>query len=259
MPEPLPRLYTDLAPWFPLLTAPADYAEEAAFYLRAFGEAADTSPRTLLELGSGGGHMASHYKRQVASTLVDLAPPMLALSAGLNPECEHVQGDMRTVRLGRLFDAVLVHDAVMYLTTEADLRRAAETAFVHCRPGGVALFAPDHLRETFAPTTEHGGHDGEGRGLRYLAWTWDPDPTDTTYLVDYAYLLREDGAPTRCVHDRHVEGLFGRADWLRLLAQVGFRATVRPLEHSEIPPGAVEVFVASKPAAPAGAAAADAE
>ena len=249
MPESLPRLYTDLAPWFHLLTAPADYAEEAEFYLRAFREAAGAPPRTLLELGSGGGNMASHYKRQVASTLVDLAPTMLALSRVLNPGCEHVQGDMRTVRLGRVFDAVLVHDAVTYLTSEADLQRAMVTAFVHCRPGGVALFAPDHLRETFAPGTDHGGHDGEGRALRYLEWTWDPDPSDTTYLVDYAYLLREEGRPPRCVHDRHVEGLFGRADWLRLLAEVGFGASVRPLEHSEVPPGAVEVFVAVKPAA----------
>ena len=247
MAEGLPRLYTDLAPWFHLLTTPAEYAEEAAFYLRAFTEAAGGSPRTLLELGSGGGNMASHYKRHVASTLVDLAPDMLALSVGLNPECEHVQGDMRTARLGRRFDAVLVHDAVMYLTTLTDLRRAMETAFVHCRPGGVALFVPDYLRETFAPGTEQGGHDGDERSLRYLAWVWDPEPSDTTYQVDYAYLLREEGQPTRCVHDQHIEGLFGRDDWLRLLAEVGFRVTIRPLEHSEVEPGAVEVFVAVKP------------
>lgn len=251
MPEPLPHLYTDLAPWFHLLTAPADYAEEATFFLSAFRSATGAPPRTLLELGSGGGNMASHYKREVASTLVDLAPRMLALSQGLNPECEHIQGDMRTVRLDRVFDAVLVHDAVMYLTTEADLRLAMETAFVHCRPGGVAIFAPDAVRETFAPGTDHGGHDEEGRALRYLAWTWDPDPTDTIYLVDYAYLLHEAGQPMRCVHDRHSEGLFGRDDWLLLLAEVGFRATMRPLEHSEVSPGTVEVFVAVKPAAPA--------
>jgi len=251
MTEPLPQLYTDLAPWYQLLTAPADYAEEAAFYHCAFGEAAGAPPRTLLELGSGAGHMASHYKRHVASTLVDLSPQMLALSMDLNPECEHVQGDMRTVRLGRVFDVVFVHDAVMYLTTEADLRQAMVTAFVHCRPGGVAIFAPDHLRETFVPGTEEGGHDGDGRALRYLAWTWDPDPADTTCVTDYAYLLREDGRPLRCVHDRHVEGLFGRADWLRLLAQVGFDATVRLLEHREVPPGTVEVFIARKPAAAA--------
>ncbi len=247
MPERQPRLYTDLADWFPVLTPPAEYDEEAEYYRRAIMGASATPPRTLLELGSGGGNMASHYKQHFQSTLVDLSPQMLALSQPLNPECEHIQGDMRTVQLGRVFDAVLVHDAVMYLTSEEDLREAIATAFSHCRPGGIAIFAPDHLRETFAPQTEHGGRDGEGRALRYLQWTWDPDPTDTTYLVDYAYLLREEEQPMQCIHDRHVCGLFGRADWLRLLGQVGFRATVRRFEHPDEPPGSTEVFVAVRP------------
>jgi hypothetical protein len=76
----------------------------------------------------------------------------------LNPECEHVEGDMRTVRLGRQFDCVFVHDAIVYMATEADLRKAIETAFVQCRPGGAALFAPDHIKENFRPSTGSGGH-----------------------------------------------------------------------------------------------------
>ena len=32
--------------------------------------------------------------------------------------------------------------AIDYMTTAEDLARAVTTAFVHCRPGGVALFAP---------------------------------------------------------------------------------------------------------------------
>jgi len=247
MSEALPLLYGELASWFHLLTAPADYAEEAEFYRRTIVEAADTPPRTLLELGSGGGNNASHYKRHFTSTLVDLSPQMLALSKGLNPDCEHLQGDMRTVRLGRVFDAVFVQDAVMYLTTEENLRQAMTTALVHLRPGGVALFAPDYVRETFVSQTEKGGHDGDGRALRFLAWTWDPDPTDTTVISDFAYLLREEGKPTRCVYDRHSCGIFSRAVWLRLLAEVGFRASVQPFEHSEVPAGSLEVFVAVKP------------
>lgn len=241
------KLYGELAAWWPLLSAPADYEEEAAFYARTLLEASDSPPRTVLELGSGGGNNASHMKARFAMTLVDPSPGMLAVSRALNPDCEHVQGDMRTVRLGREFDAVFVHDAVCYMTSEAELRRAMETAFVHCRPGGVALFCPDHLRENFAPSTDHGGHDGDnGRGLRYLEWTWDPDPADATYTVDYAYLLREADGSVRAVHDRHVEGLFSRADWLRLLAEAGFEPRVVPFEHSEVE-YAAEVFVARKP------------
>jgi len=240
----LPRLYTDLAPWFHLLTAPDEYAEEAAFYQRTLTAAAATPPRTLLELGSGGGNMASHYKRHFTSTLVDLSPGMLALSQTINPECEHLQGDMRSVRLGRQFDAVLVHDAVIYLTTAADLREAMTTAFVHCRPGGVVLFAPDCVRETFRPQTDHGGHDGATRSLRYLEWTRDADPTDSTYEVDFVYVMHERGRPLRVEHETHTEGLFARADWLQWLTDAGFRVSITPLEHSEIEPGTQDVFVA---------------
>ena len=115
------RLYGDLAPWFHLLTAPEDYAGEAARY-RELIDAEARNAETLLELGSGGGNNASHLKAHYRCTLSDLSPQMLTLSRALNPECDHVLGDMRTVRLGRAFDVVFVHDAVMYLETEADLR-----------------------------------------------------------------------------------------------------------------------------------------
>ena len=94
------------------------------------------------------------------------------------------------------------------------------------------LFAPDFTRETFVSATTHGGHDGDGRSMRYLAWIWDPDPSDTTYVVDFAYLLHADGEPTRSVHEQHVQGVFSRAEWLEALAATGFR---RPCARSDTP------------------------
>ena len=214
-----------------MLTAPADYAEDARLYLDLLADANGSPPHSVLE-----------YRAPVAATTprttnTRLRPHwstsrlgMLALSQRLNPECEHLQGDMRSIRLGRTFDAVLVQDAVLYLTTEADLRSTMVTAFEHCRPGGVAVFAPDYTRESFAPATIHGGHDGDGRALRYLAWIWDPDPTDTTYVVDFAYLFHEDDRPMRVTHDRHIHGLFGRGRLAAPLREVGFepaRAALR--------------------------------
>jgi SAM-dependent methyltransferase len=241
------KMYGELASWWPLLSPPAEYEEEAAIYARLLTEAARPPVRTLLELGSGGGHTASHLKRRFEMVLVDPSQGMRQVSRALNPECEHVDGDMRSVRLAREFDAVFVHDAVCYMTTESDLRLAIDTAFIHCKSGGAALFAPDFVRDTFRPSTGHGGSDGDSRGLRYLEWTWDPDPTDTTYEVDYVYALRMPDGTMRVEHDRHIEGLFARADWIRLLSDAGFQARSVPVEHSELEPGSHEVFVAVRP------------
>jgi SAM-dependent methyltransferase len=235
-------IYGELAGWFHLLTAPEDYLEEAAAYRDAL-LAAVPSARTLLELGSGGGNNASHLRQRFTCTLTDLSPAMLAQSRRFNPECEHLQADMRTLRLERQFDVVLVHDAVVYMTTEDDLLAAMRTAFVHCRPGGAALFAPDHVRETFVPGTDHGGHDGEGRALRYLEWSWDPDPSDTTCRTEFALLLRE-GEVVRCVQDTHLEGLFPRATWLRLLREAGFEAQSL---GAVVPDWQSDIFIARRP------------
>jgi hypothetical protein len=141
---------------------------------------------------------------------------------------------------------VFVHDAIDYMTTLEDLGAVIETAFVHCRPGGVALFVPDYVRERFEPRTGHGGSDEGDRGLRYLEWDWDPDPADDTYLVDFAYLLRE-GERITVVHDRHMCGVFPRDRWLELLHGAGFRAESRTVHYSEEEVSA-EAFLAVKPA-----------
>lgn len=216
------RFYGDLADWWPLISPPEEYAEEVAFSETVL-RSASIPVRKVLELGSGGGHNAVYLKASFAMTLVDLSQRMLDVSRRLNPECDHICGDMRTVRLGRRFDAVFVHDAVDYMTTEADLRQVMETAFEHCRRGGVAVFVPDRTREAFEPGTDHGGSDGpDGRGVRYLEWDWDPDPGDSWTLTEYAFLLRQADGSVDAVHETHRLGLFGRDDWLRLLGDAGF-------------------------------------
>jgi SAM-dependent methyltransferase len=218
--------------------------DEAASYRAALERATSPRPETLLELGAGAGHNAFHLKRRFRCTLTDLSEEMLALSRELNPECQHFTGDMLTLRLGRTFDAVLVHDAVMYMTTEDDLEEAARTAFAHTRPGGAAVFAPDCVRETFRGSSDLiAGEDG-ARALRCIEWKWDPDPDDGTFLVEYAFLLRDAGS-VKALHDRHVEGLFARETWLRVLAGAGYRVETaeRPLRAGEVD----EVFLCRRP------------
>jgi len=216
------KLYGELSEWWPTFSSPDDYREETAFFASTLIKQGDPAPRRVLELGSGGGNSAFHLKKRFEMTLVDLSPQMLAVSRALNPECEHIESDIRTVRMGRTFDAVFVHDAICHMTTEADLRAVMQTAFVHLRPGCVALFVPDFVRETFVENTDHGGNDTDRGSVRFLQWTTDPDPRDTTYLVDFAILIRDEQGQTRLVHDRHTYGLFARAKWRGLMREVGF-------------------------------------
>src|SRR5262252_6393740 len=51
-----PKLYTELASWFHLLSSPQDYAEEAEFAGKTLIEASRIPIREVLELGSGGGN-----------------------------------------------------------------------------------------------------------------------------------------------------------------------------------------------------------
>lgn len=237
-------MYREVASWFHLLTSPEEYAVEAEFYSRLLARGAEIPVQSVLELGSGGGNNASHLKARFEMTLVDLSDEMLELSKTINPECEHVQGDMRTLRLGRSFDAVFVHDAVVYMTSKRDLRAAMDTAFEHCRPGGAALFAPDNVKETLTMTTDHGGNDGDTRSLRYLEWVWDPDPDDDTYLTDYAFLLRDEDGTVRVELDRHTCGVFSRETWIRSLEGAGFRVERHDGIEDETGP---DMFVGVRP------------
>ena len=240
------RLYGDLAGWWPAISPPSEYAEEAALYVGMIRAAARGPVREVLELGSGGGNNASHMKKAFNMTLVEPSDGMRGLSRALNPECAHLDGDMRIVRLGRAFDAVFVHDAVMYMATEEDLRAALATVAAHLAPGGVALVAPDATTESFSEATEHGGgEDAAGRRARYLQWTLPPEPGATSFETHYAFLLREPDCSVRSAHDVHREGLFPRATWLRLFREVGLAAMLAPrtIEGREY-----DAFIASKDA-----------
>ncbi|MGB7447824.1 MAG: class I SAM-dependent methyltransferase, partial [Ornithinimicrobium sp.] len=221
-----PGMYTHLARWWPLLSPPSEYVEDAAL-IAGLLRASPTPVTTVLELGSGGGHNAVHLQADFELTLVDLAEEMLAVSRALNPGCEHVRGDMRSVRLEGAFDAVLIHDAIDYMLTEQDLASVFTTARAHLRTGGTLVVVPDHVRETFEPRTDHGGTDApDGSGIRYLEWTWDPDAADDTVVTDYVYCVREADGQVSTEHERHTFGLFGQQQWVELAQAAGFEVAL---------------------------------
>jgi hypothetical protein len=63
-----------------------------------------------------------------------------------------------------------------------------------------------------------------------MDWTYDPDGTDSTYVTEYVYVLHDGDLPTRVEFDRHLLGLFARAEWLQLLKDIG--STVRVVQDA---------------------------
>ena len=240
------KLYDDLADWYTLLTPREEYVEEAREYraalLRGLGERPPVRP-ALLELGAGAGHNAHYLAADFDLTLTDLSPRMLELARQSCPEATIAAGDMRTLRLGRTFDAVFAHDALCYMVGERDLAAVFETARAHVRPGGAFLVAPDYFTETFEPGTDEGGSDGEGRSLRFLEWMWQREGQLDRYVVDYAIVTRVGEGAAEVHHDRHEEGLFPRATWVRLLEAAGFTVEHVVWRHSDVE-RALEMFLA---------------
>lgn len=240
------QFYGALAEWWPVLSPVEEYEDEAAEIRRVI-RAHRPPARTLLELGSGGGHIAHYLQRDFQCCLTDISDAMLAMSRRLNPECEHVEGDMRTLDLGRTFDVVLAHDAIDYMTSETDLARVCDTAWRHLSPGGLVMLVPDALTETFEAGTEVSGGDApDGRAARLLEWTEDAAPGATHVSVHYSFLLRDANGHVHSVYERHDCGVFAEATWRGILAARGFAVDV-VIERTTDDRTPRSFFIGSKP------------
>jgi len=131
---------------YDLLYREKDYPGECDFLQRLFARHARRQVRSLLDLGCGtGGHALLFAGRGLRVAGVDRSPTMLRIAraktgAGTG-SVAFFQGDVRTVRLGRRFDAVVALFAVMgYQTENEDFVAAVRTAAVHLAPGGVFAF-----------------------------------------------------------------------------------------------------------------------
>jgi SAM-dependent methyltransferase len=134
------------AAYYDLLYADKPYAEEADFVAGLVRGAAPAA-RTVLELGCGtAAHAVELARRGFTVSGVDLSPGMIEgarerISRTGAAGVEVAVGDVRTVRLGRRFDAVVsLFHVVSYQTTNADLAATFQTAADHLDPGGAFLF-----------------------------------------------------------------------------------------------------------------------
>lgn len=142
-------VFDTYARYYDLLYRDKDYAGEAAYVAAHIRQHAPEAVR-ILELGCGTGAHAEHLAR-LGFTVhgVDLSEAMLAraeerqaaLPADIAARLTFAHGDVRGVRTGETYDAVISLFHVMsYQTANADLEAAFTTAAAHLRLGGLFLF-----------------------------------------------------------------------------------------------------------------------
>lgn len=120
-----------------------DYDAECDLVERVFAQYGDGEFHALLDLGCGTGNHAVPLARRGYEVIgVDRAEAMLDLAREkAGDDASYLLGDIRDLRLGRAFDAVLVLFAVLgYQHADEDVLAALRTARAHLRPGGLLLF-----------------------------------------------------------------------------------------------------------------------
>ena len=106
--------------------------------------------RSILEFGCGtGSHAVQLASLNYTIHCIDLSPDMLdrarsRLSEIPSDQADRIlftQGDIRNIRLGNSFDAVIaLFHVISYQARNADLRAAFATASAHLKRGGIFIF-----------------------------------------------------------------------------------------------------------------------
>lgn len=134
--------------YYNLLYKDKDYAGEAE-YVNSLIKKHDPVAKSILDLGCGTGrHDLLLAGLGYEITGVDMSEEMLAVANAQLESCSSqpstlnfVQGDIRSIRLGRTFDVVISLFHVMsYQVTNAGLAAAFATARAHLKPGGIFIF-----------------------------------------------------------------------------------------------------------------------
>jgi SAM-dependent methyltransferase len=237
------RMYKDLAWTWPIISPPEDYVEEAEHFRKTILEHTTIPVKTLLDIGCGGGHIDRHLQKWFEVTGADLNEGMLENARKLNPDIRYLQGDMRDLDLGEEFDAVIIADSILYMTTRGELKAAFETAFRHLKPGGVLVTYAEEWKGKHrdTPTTLQ-TREKDGVEISFVEDYNDPDTEDTTFDCTFVYLIREKGE-LRIELDQHICGIFSLDTWEKVLAEAGFEV----IQLTQDPEDDCTAFVGLKP------------
>jgi SAM-dependent methyltransferase len=204
-----------------------NYPAEAAELHRIIREACPAA-KTLLDVACGTGAHLIEMQRWYMVEGVDVSPAMLAVARTRLPGVPLREADMRTLDLGKTFDAVTcLFSSIGYMHDPGELRAAVARLAAHVAPGGVLIIdgwvRPDQWRDNFRPDHPDVAHDSEATVVRLSFSRREGSITD----LEMHHLVQTE-AGIEYFMETHRLRLTKTDDYVSAVTDAGLKARVIP-------------------------------
>jgi SAM-dependent methyltransferase len=226
-------VYSKVARIYDLLytgTGIKDYPAESDA-LHAIIQEASPGARTLLDVACGTGAHLEILRRWYEVEGVDLSPEMLEVARKRLPDVPLQVADMRTLDLGRKFDAVTcLFSAIGYVTDPVEMGSTIGRLADHVAPGGV-LIVDGWVRPEDWGDDYRGGPDVASDDTTMVVRLTLSRRTGSITEMDLHHLVRDADGIDHFV-ERHRLALVSTADYIAAFEAAGLRPRVVPFMPS---------------------------
>jgi ubiquinone/menaquinone biosynthesis C-methylase UbiE len=216
-------LHNKLSKYYNKVYSFKDYLDEAVRLQNLIIKYSETGGNNLLDVACGTGLHLKHLKDDFSCTGVDVSKAMLKIARKNVKGVTFKEADMKTLRLGKQFDVILcMLSSIGYVKTAANLEKTIENFSQHLTKGGLALIEPSHAKSLYVcgepRITTYDGKDAKIARVNYTNFR------QATAVLNMHFLIAERGKDTKYFVDKHVLGLFGINNTLRIMKAAGFKS-----------------------------------
>ncbi len=212
-----------------------DWDGEMDFY-RELAKAAKGRGGSVLEVACGTGRVSIRLAEEGVPVVgTDLDAAMLEVARSKSAKVRWMEGDMRTLELGRTFGLIIIpgHSFQLMLTPE-DQVKALDTFKHHLEPGGTLVIHLDHqsvdwlgdLLGDLGGKFEQGKnviHPGTGHSIRKSnAWTYEPSTQTATVITRWVEIDQDNSVIQTWERKPMALHCIFRFEMEHLLARTGF-------------------------------------